>query len=42
MEDEQNTPWTMFDRVLGWALNFFAAVGMTATVAFFVGLFWSR
>lgn len=42
MEDEPNTPRVTFDRVLGWALNFFAAIGVTSFVAFFVGYFWSR
>lgn len=38
---ERNRPWDLFDKFLGLVLNFFAAVGMVATIAFFVGYFWA-
>ncbi len=39
--DDRNRPWDLFDMFLGFVLNFFAAVGMVATIAFFVGYFWA-
>ena len=39
--DESNRPWDLFDKFLGLVRNFFAAVGMVATIAFFVGYFWA-
>ena len=40
--DESNRPWDLFDKFLGFVHNFFAAVGMVATIAVFVGYFWAR
>lgn len=41
MNKERSIPWGLFDKFLGLVLNFFAAVGMVATIAFFVGYFWA-
>lgn len=39
--EEPNTPWCWFDTFLGMVLNFFAAIGLVSTIAFFIGYFWA-
>jgi len=33
-------PWDWFDRAIGWALNLFAAIGVSVTIGLLVGLMW--
>lgn len=41
-EEDSNSPWSLFDQFLGFLRNAFAAVGVTATIMFFVGYSWIR
>lgn len=40
MTEEQNDLWSKLDGALGVLRDFFAVVGVVATLAFVLGYFW--